>query len=119
MTGRSGGDLEKIRVEKERWITEFKIDKSPPVMGDLGVAVDAVYTPADVQDTDYLRDIGFPGEYPFTRGPYPEMSRQRPWRYALFTGFDTPKKTNERWKFLYKAGQPSFNMVYDLATHLV
>jgi len=118
MTGRSGGDLEKIRVEKERWITEFKIDKSPPVMGDLGVAVDAVYTPADVQDTDYLRDIGFPGEYPFTRGPYPEMSRQRPWRYALFTGFDTPKKTNERWKFLYKAGQPSFNMVYDLATHL-
>ncbi|MBI2907720.1 MAG: hypothetical protein HYX92_08710 [Chloroflexi bacterium] len=115
---RNSDGLERIRSEKERWAREFKLDNSPQVAGDLGMVIDTVYTPADIQDTDFLRDIGFPGEYPFTRGPYPEMSRRRPWRYALFTGFDTPAKTNERWRFLYQAGQPSFNIVYDLPTHL-
>jgi len=110
--------MNKIETEKETWRKKFKVNKSPKVVTDLGIEVDAVYTPADIEDKDYLRDIGFPGEYPFTRGPYPEMSRHRPWRYALFTGFDTPEKTNERWKYLYKAGQPSFNIVYDLPTHL-
>lgn len=107
-----------ILAEKSRWQKAFKLDHSPPVSTDLEINVDAVYTPADIADTDYLRDIGFPGQFPFTRGPYPEMSRHRPWRYALFTGFDTPEKTNKRWKYLYAAGQPSFNIVYDLPTHL-
>jgi methylmalonyl-CoA mutase N-terminal domain/subunit len=110
--------VDKIITEKEIWRKKFKVHESQKVVTDLGIEVDAVYTPADIEDTDYFRDIGFPGEYPFTRGPYPEMSRHRPWRYALFTGFDTPEKTNERWKYLYKAGQPSFNIVYDLPTHL-
>jgi methylmalonyl-CoA mutase N-terminal domain/subunit len=110
--------LDKISREKAKWRENFKVDQSSRIETDLGIEVDAVYTPADIQDVDYLRDIGFPAEYPFTRGPYPEMSRHRPWRYALFTGFDTPEKTNERWKYLYKAGQPSFNIVYDLPTHL-
>ncbi len=83
---------DRIISEKERWRKKFKVGESPKVVTDLGIEVDAVYTPADIEDTDYLRDIGFPGEYPFTRGPYPEMSRHRPWRYALFTGFDTPEK---------------------------
>ena len=111
-------DITKIKKARNRWINDFKIDESPQVFTDLDIEVAPVYTPADTQDVDYLRDLGFPGEYPFTRGPYPEMSRHRPWRYALFTGFDTPGKTNERWKFLYQAGQPSFNIVYDLPTHL-
>ena len=110
--------LDSIIEEQKRWGKEFKIEESPKVVSDLDIEVKAIYTPADVKDTDFLKDIGFPGEYPFTRGPYPEMSRHRPWRYALFTGFDTPEKTNERWKFLYKAGQPSFNIVYDLPTHM-
>lgn len=115
----SGQDvLDKISREKSRWRENFKVDRSSRIETDLGIEVDAVYTPADIKDLDYLKDIGFPAEYPFTRGPYPEMSRHRPWRYALFTGFDTPEKTNERWKYLYKAGQPSFNIVYDLPTHL-
>ncbi|MBI2864596.1 MAG: methylmalonyl-CoA mutase [Chloroflexi bacterium] len=92
--------------------------KSPKVTTDLEIDVDAVHAPADLEGFDYLRDLGFPGAYPFTRGIYPEMSRHQPWRYALFTGFDSPEKTNERWKFLYKAGQRSFNIVYDLPTHM-
>ena len=118
MVTKRNNDLERINAEKERWAKEFKIAESPKVMSDLDIEVAAVYTPADIANIDYLKDIGFPGGYPFTRGPYPEMSRHKPWRYALFTGFDTPEKTNERWKFLYKAGQPSFNIVYDLPTHL-
>ncbi len=110
--------LDSIIEDQRRWSKQFKIEESPKVATDLGIEVAAVYTPADVKDIDFFRDIGFPGEYPFTRGPYPEMSRHRPWRYALFTGFDTPEKTNERWKFLHKAGQPSFNIVYDLPTHM-
>lgn len=111
-------DIVKTEQERNRWLKDFKIEESPKVFTDLDIEVAPVYTPADIQDFDYLRDLGFPGEFPFTRGPYPEMSRHRPWRYALFTGFDTPEKTNQRWKFLYKAGQPSFNIVYDLPTHL-
>lgn len=110
--------LQEIEEAKKRWTEQFKLNESPKVFGDLGIEVAPVYTPIDIQDVDYLRDVGFPGMYPFTRGPYPEMSRHKPWRYALFTGFDTPEKTNERWKFLYKAGQPTFNIVYDLPTHL-
>lgn len=108
----------KLRQEQARWAEEFGLGKSPKISTDLGLDVAAVYTPADVGDLDYLKDLGFPGEYPFTRGPYPEMSRHQPWRYVLFTGFDTPEKTNERWKYLYKAGQSSFNIVYDLPTHM-
>ncbi|MFY9326838.1 MAG: methylmalonyl-CoA mutase family protein [Georgfuchsia sp.] len=108
----------KIRHEQDLWVEKFGIGNSPKITTDLGLEVAAIYTPADIADLDYLKDLGFPGEYPFTRGPYPEMSRHQPWRYVLFTGFDTPEKTNERWKYLYKAGQSSFNIVYDLPTHM-
>ena len=114
-------DDSRIDEEKRKWLEKNKIGvspKSPPVKTDLGIEVEAVYTPMDIRHKDYLKDLGFPGEYPFTRGPYPEMSRHRPWRYSVFTGFDTPEETNKRWKFLYEAGQPAFNIVYDLPSHM-
>jgi len=114
-------DMERIKREEKIWEEENKIGvspKSPRVYTDLELEAKAVYTPADIQHVDYLRDIGFPGEYPFTRGTYPEMSRHRPWRYSVFTGFDTPAETNKRWKFLYQAGQPAFNIVYDMPSHM-
>jgi len=114
-------DINEIIEEEEKWVEEKKIGvlpKSPKVESDLGLEVKAVYTPADIQHIDYLRALGFPGEYPFTRGAYPEMSRHKPWRYSVFTGFDTPEETNKRWKFLYEAGQPAFNIVYDLPSHM-
>lgn len=110
-------DIGKIQQEKERWIKQCKVDKSPEIKTDLDIKVDAIYTPADVR-ADYLKDLGFSGEYPFTRGPYPEMSRHKPWRYSVFTGFNSPEDTNARWKFLYKSGQPAFSIVYDLPTHM-
>jgi len=111
-------DLERISREKGHWEERHRIKESPPVKTDLDIEVSPLYTPADIQAIDYLEDIGFPGEFPFTRGPYPEMSRHKPWRYSVFTGFDTPEDTNKRWKFLYKAGQPSFSIVYDLPSHM-
>ena len=119
--GASLADIDRIVERKRKWQEKNEIgvsSKSPPIKTDLGIEVDAVYTPADIRDEDYLKDLGFPGEYPFTRGPYPEMSRHKPWRYSVFTGFDTPEETNKRWKFLYEAGQPSFSIVYDLPSHM-
>ena len=113
-----GNDLKKITQEQERWEKEYGLKDSSPIKTDLDIEIKAIYTPVDVNLSDYLKDIGFPGEYPFTRGPYPEMSRHKPWRYSVFTGFDTPEDTNKRWKFLYKAGQPSFSIVYDLPSHM-
>lgn len=111
-------DVERIAQEEKLWEKRRKVDQSPPIKTDLDIEVKAVYTPADIQHIDYVTQIGFPGEYPFTRGPYPEMSRHKPWRYSVFTGFDTPEDTNVRWKFLYQAGQPAFNIVYDLPSHM-
>ncbi|MBI2875510.1 MAG: methylmalonyl-CoA mutase, partial [Candidatus Tectomicrobia bacterium] len=107
-----------IQKQEERWSQTNRLDQSPKVTTDFGIEVKAAYTPADVQHLDFLRDIGFPGEYPFTRGPYPEMSRHKPWRYSVFSGFDTPEETNRRWRFLYEAGQPAFSIVYDLPSHM-
>lgn len=111
-------DSEKIAREQERWEKEHRLRESPIVKTDLDIEVKPIYTPVDIDDINYLQDIGFAGKYPFTRGPYPEMSRHKPWRYSVFTGFDTPEDTNKRWKFLYKAGQPSFSIVYDLPSHM-
>ena len=109
-------DTGTIRQGKEEWTKRFGLDEQPPVRDHEGNVVDAIYTPADIADTDFMTDIGFPGEYPFTRGPYPEMSRRRPWRFAILSGFGTPEDTNRRWKFLYEGGQRSFTWVPDLPT---
>lgn len=110
-------ETEKIREAKEEWKKKFKVGAKGRVTTDLGIEVDALYTPADVRP-DYLNDLGFPGQYPFTRGPYPEMSRYGPWRYSIYSGFGSAEDTNARWKLLYEAGQRSFNLAPDLPTHL-
>lgn len=107
-----------IARAKEEWKEKFKVGSRGRVTNDLGMEVDAVYTPEEIENLDYLRDLGFPGQYPFTRGPYPEMSRHRPWRYSIYSGFGSAEDTNARWKMLYNAGQRSFNLAPDLPTHL-
>jgi hypothetical protein len=69
-----------------------------------GAPVDAIYTPADVEDVDYDRDLGVPGEFPFTRGPYTNMYRGRLWTMRQFSGFGTARESNERYKFLLAQG---------------
>ena len=75
-----------------------------------------VYTPLDVPDLDYLRDIGFPGEYPFTRGVQPTMYRGRLWSFRQYAGFGTAEESNGRFRDLLANGQTGLSTAFDLPT---
>ncbi|NIM95651.1 MAG: methylmalonyl-CoA mutase [Anaerolineales bacterium] len=78
--------------------------------------VDRLYTPLDVRDLDYGRDLGFPGEFPFTRGVHPTMYRSRMWTMRMFAGFGTAEETNARFKYLLDQGQTGLSIAFDLPT---
>jgi methylmalonyl-CoA mutase N-terminal domain/subunit len=80
-----------------------------------GEEVQPVYTPADVQ-IDYFRDLGFPGSYPYTRGPYASMYRSRLWTMRQFAGFGSAKDTNARYHFLLARGQTGLSVAFDMPT---
>jgi methylmalonyl-CoA mutase N-terminal domain/subunit len=78
--------------------------------------VERLYTPLDIQDQDYMRDLGFPGEYPFTRGIHPTMHRGRLWTMRMFAGFGTAEETNQRFRYLLDQGQTGLSVAFDLPT---
>ena len=75
-----------------------------------------LYTPLDTKDLDYMRDLGFPGEYPFTRGVHATMYRGRLWTMRQFSGFGTAEQTNERFKYLLKEGETGLSIAFDYPT---
>jgi len=81
-----------------------------------GEEVDLLYTPEDTADLDYERDLGFPGEFPYTRGVRGNMYRGRLWTMRQFSGFGTPEDSNERNKFLLNHGQTGLSVAFDLPT---
>ena len=81
------------------------------------IPVQRLYTPADVK-TDYLRALGFPGEYPFTRGVQPTMYRGRFWTMRQYAGYATAEETNARYKFLLAQGQTGLSVAFDLPTQI-
>ena len=80
--------------------------------------IQRVATPSDVQDGNYLEDVGFPGEYPFTRGVQPTMYRGRLWTMRQYAGFGTPAETNEKFRYLLSQGQTGLSVAFDLPTQL-
>ncbi|MGH3252554.1 MAG: methylmalonyl-CoA mutase family protein [Trebonia sp.] len=80
-----------------------------------GAPVQRVYTPADIADVPF-EAIGLPGQYPFTRGPYPTMYRGRPWTMRQIAGFGTPEETNQRFKYLIAQGQTGLSVDFDMPT---
>jgi len=78
--------------------------------------VERLYTPANVEDLDYERDISFPGEFPYTRGIHPTGYRGKLWTMRQFAGFSTPEETNARFKYLLEQGQTGLSVAYDLPT---
>jgi methylmalonyl-CoA mutase, N-terminal domain len=80
-----------------------------------GIEVPDLVTPVEAK-TDYLRDLGVPGEYPFTRGVQANMYRGRLWTMRQFAGFGTPKQTNERFRYLLKEGQTGLSTAFDFPT---
>jgi len=120
--GESPGDVEVLRKAVAAWRSKTVAAaeaKMPPrkarftTWSDLDVP--DVLTPADVR-TDTLRDLGMPGEYPFTRGVQPTMYRGRLWTMRMFAGFGTPEQTNERFKYLLSHGQTGLSTAFDFPT---
>jgi methylmalonyl-CoA mutase N-terminal domain/subunit len=83
-----------------------------------GIPVKTVYGPEDLAGFDPARDLGRPGEYPFTRGIHPDMYRGRVWTMRQYVGFGTPGETNARFKYLMSHGQDALNVAFDLPTQL-
>ncbi len=78
--------------------------------------VNRLYTPADIEELDFSRDISFPGEFPYTRGIHPTGYRGKLWTMRQFAGFSTPEETNARFKYLLAQGQNGLSVAYDLPT---
>ena len=78
--------------------------------------VEMLYTPDDIKALDYLKDLGFPGEYPYTRGVYDNMYRGRLWTMRMFSGFGSADDTNKRYKYLLEHGQTGLSVAFDFPT---
>ena len=92
-----------------------KLDSEELTSTMSGLEVEPLYTPDDVE-IDYERDLGRPGEYPFTRGVYPTMYRGRLWTMRQFAGFGTAAETNERFHYLLEHGQTGLSTAFDMPT---
>ncbi len=108
----------KILEEKNKW--EGRCLKKAPekIESTSGMEVQVLYTPADVPQFDYLGDLGFAGEYPFTRGIQPTMYRGRVWSMRQYSGFATAEESNRRYKFLLEQGQTGLSVAFDLPTQI-
>ena len=87
---------------------------------DSGLEIDAVYSVEDSDQTSasYIENLGFPGEYPYTRGVQPSMYRGRLWTMRQYSGYSTAKDTNERFKYLLEQGQTGLSVAFDLPTQI-
>jgi methylmalonyl-CoA mutase N-terminal domain/subunit len=83
-----------------------------------GIEVKPLYKPDDLEGFDYAARLGDPGEYPYTRGPYPSMYRGRPWTMRQYAGFGTARETNARFKYLIDNGQTGLSVAFDLPTQM-
>ena len=115
-------DREALQEARERWEqTTLKktLDRFPERYEEFittsGEPVQRLYTPLDTEG-DYMEKLGFPGEYPFTRGIHPTMHRGRLWTMRMFAGFGTAEETNARFKYLLEQGQTGLSVAFDLPT---
>ncbi len=83
-----------------------------------GIAVKRLYTPEDTADLEYAEKLGFPGQYPYTRGIYPTMYRGQLWTMRQYAGMGTAEESNERFRYLLKEGQTGLSVAFDLPTQM-
>jgi len=95
-------------------------DAIEEVIYQSGIRVKTVYTPQDLDEVgfDYEKDLGDPGQYPFTRSLHPQGYRSRAWTTRQYTGFGTPQETNQRFKMMISHGQTGLNVAFDLPTQM-
>jgi methylmalonyl-CoA mutase N-terminal domain/subunit len=112
-------ELAELRARLAAWEAAFERQpaREPSFTTVSGVPVEPLYTPADRSPGwDYLQQLGFPGEFPFTRGPYTSMYRTRLWTMRQFAGFGTAEETNRRYKYLLDHGQTGLSVAFDFPT---
>ena len=118
------GTIDKIEEGFNTW-RESKLDKSLSKFPerkdkfefDTGEEVKRIYTPLDV-NIDYENDLGYPGQYPFTRGVQPTMYRGKLWTMRMYAGFATAEESNKRYKYLIDQGSMGLSVAFDLPTLL-
>ena len=104
----------------EKDVNEKSLENSCPVRTPFttvsGKKIDTLYTPLDLKNFDYTEELGFPGEYPFTRGIHPTMYHGRLWTMRQFSGFGTAEQTNQRYKYLLNHGTTGLSVAFHLPT---
>jgi len=113
-----------LEKENEKWAERVKqkLEKRPEMKKEFintsGIPIKRLYTPLDDKHMDYLSEVGFPGEYPFTRGVQPTMYRGRHWTMRQYAGFASAEDSNRRYKFLLEQGQTGISVAFDLPTQI-
>lgn len=117
--------LAQIKETHDKWedkVATKTLPKQPErnqeFMTSSGVEIKRLYTPEDVENLDYLEDLNYPGEYPFTRGVQPTMYRGRFWTMRQYAGFATAEESNKRYKYLLEQGQTGLSVAFDLPTQI-
>jgi methylmalonyl-CoA mutase N-terminal domain/subunit len=114
--------IKKIALDAKKWqqVHQESLAQTPERLKRFSTVSDypihELYTPLDIQEIDHTRDIGFPGEFPFTRGVQPTMYRGRLWTMRMFAGLGTAKDTNKRFHLLVNEGQTGLSTAFDMPT---
>ena len=115
------GELERAKREWEEQVAGPSVEQYPERRDAFetlsGIPLERIYTPDDI-DGDALMDVGFPGQYPFTRGVQPTMYRGRLWTMRQYAGYATAVASNERYKYLLNQGQTGLSVAFDLPTQI-
>jgi methylmalonyl-CoA mutase N-terminal domain/subunit len=107
-------------ADRKSWFEKHKNmkERQAEFRTPTGIPLERLYTPEDLENLDYERDIGYPGEFPFTRGVQPTMYRGKFWTMRQYAGFGTAEETNERFKYLLQQGQTGLSVAFDLPTQM-
>ncbi|MCL6610042.1 MAG: methylmalonyl-CoA mutase family protein [Peptococcaceae bacterium] len=110
--------MDEIRKAREAWAEQRKKMQDRDFVFETvsSMPVKDLYTPEDIEGFDYLRDLGMPGQYPYTRGVQGNMYRGRLWTMRQFAGFATARESNERYKYLLSKGQTGLSVAFDMPT---
>ncbi|MBS7527234.1 methylmalonyl-CoA mutase family protein [Fusibacter paucivorans] len=112
----------KEAVDKENAKTQEMLQKRPERKAEFttgsGAPVKRYYTPVDIEDMDYMEDLGLPGQYPYTRGVQNTMYRGKFWTMRMYAGFATAEESNKRYKYLVEQGSSGLSVAFDLPTQI-
>ncbi|MDI3316055.1 MAG: methylmalonyl-CoA mutase family protein [Bacillota bacterium] len=111
---------EEARTRHEAWLERLEAAprRRQRFATPSGLEVKPLYTPEDLPDAPYAERLGFPGEYPFTRGIYPSMYRGRTWTMRQYAGYATAEESNRRYRYLLEQGQTGLSVAFDLPTQI-